>query len=169
MCSVEDEDDLQTVLHGFIEFCGLCSNYNFYFVAHNNDGFDKLFLRTYLFNNSEFQDLWEENNVKSRIKHIDTMRFAQKLVPESDRFSLKVLCQRYSIEQNNSHRALGDSKSLYQLYDKLARLLVVREDSTVHMPIFGEGNMISVEHDSDILEELEYVHPEEIYKYIYHN
>ena len=90
-----------------------------FFPPKDNDGFDKLFLRTYLFNNPEFQDVWEDNNVKSRIKYIDTMRFAQKLISSVNSYSLKSLCKYFNIEQLNAHRAEDDTKSMITLYEKL--------------------------------------------------
>ena len=108
---VINEPDLTIVLKEFINFSRLNEECNIYFVAHNGDSFDKLFLRQYLLNN--------QYKINANINHLDTMRFAQKLLPNVKRYSLYSLCLHYGIEQPNSHRAEEDTTHMASVYHKL--------------------------------------------------
>ena len=108
---VNDEPNLDIVLKEFINFSRLNEECNIHFVAHNGDGFDKLFLRQHLFNN--------QYKINANINHLDTMRFAQKLLPNVKRYSLYSLCLHYGVEQNNAHRADADTTHMANVYHKL--------------------------------------------------
>jgi len=112
---VNNAPNLDTVLKEFINFSRLNEECNIYFVAHNGDSFDKLFLRQHLFNN--------QYQINANINHLDTMRFAQKLLPNVKRYSLNSLCLHYGIEQKNAHRADADTTHMVNVYHKLCEEL----------------------------------------------
>ena len=118
---VGDKPALDIILKEFINFCRLNEECNIYFVAHNGDGFDKLFLRQHLFNN--------QYKINANINHLDTMRFAQKLLPNVKRYSLNSLCLHYGIEQQNAHRADADTTHMANVYHKLCEDLISKHYS----------------------------------------
>tara|TARA_Y100000310_G_C20618726_1_gene782072 strand:- start:735 stop:1406 length:672 start_codon:yes stop_codon:yes gene_type:complete len=107
---VRGKHTVDEIITDVILRCGLATHRDVYFVAHNNDGFDKLFMRRYLRNRKE---------IRANVIHLDTMRFAQKLLPELNRFSLRELCKHFHIEQEGAHRALADTVSVRSLYRSL--------------------------------------------------
>ena len=111
---VNDKPILDIIMKEFINFTRLNEKCRLYFVAHNGDSFDKLFLRQNLFNHYE---------TTAEIVHLDTMRFAQRLLPNNKSYSLKNLCIHYNIEQEKSHRADEDTNHMFVLYDKLCDTL----------------------------------------------
>lgn len=89
-------------------------NTDTYLVAHNNDGFDKWFLKCIL---NDYTDI-----EFSRFKYIDTLILAKMLIPTLRSFSMKTLCQHFDIELS-AHRAYNDTNALRQVYDRLLEIL----------------------------------------------
>ena len=81
-----------------------------YFVAHNNDGFDKLMLT------SHFKK--EEELISKRFnwKFIDTLLLAKKLFPKLKKYNLKSLCEEFNIQVLNAHRAEADTIMMKNLF-----------------------------------------------------
>jgi len=96
-------------------------NTNVYLVAHNNDGFDKLFLKNIIkkYGQEYYQQI---NSGKSylKYKYIDTLLLAKKMGKTKclKKYSLKELTKYYNIT-NGTHRAESDTRSLRELYHKL--------------------------------------------------
>jgi DNA polymerase III subunit alpha, Gram-positive type len=86
-----------------------------YLIAHNNHGFDQLFLeRAFRYNGFEVhQNNW---------KFIDTLLLAKRLNPNMFSYSLKTLCKYYNITPGE-HRALSDCVALRKVYMKLLEKL----------------------------------------------
>ena len=90
-----------------------------YLIAHNNDGFDKHYLRT------QFK-LQKYDNYK-QYKFIDTLILARILLPELYSHSMKTLCQHFDISLEG-HRAKNDTVALKNVYHKLLQILSVKLD-----------------------------------------
>ena len=103
-----DKENAKVILSKFIEFCGeKC-----YLIAHNNNGFDRLFLLSELKRNKFPKQKW---------KYLDTLTLARKELPELNSHTLDKLRDYYQININkeNTHNALVDTKDLYEIYMKL--------------------------------------------------
>ena len=89
---------------------------NKFLIAHNNDGFDKLFLNRILrtYGHSKYIYQW---------KHIDTLLFAKKLLPQLPSYNLKSLLIYFKIKSKNLHRATEDTKFLKLVYYELCKIL----------------------------------------------
>jgi DNA polymerase III alpha subunit (gram-positive type) len=83
-----------------------------YLIAHNNDGFDKIILyntlKKYDYDCKNYNWLF-----------IDTLLLAKKLLPNIKSYSLKNLCEHFSIKVSGAHRALEDTKMVRKLYHAL--------------------------------------------------
>lgn len=92
-----------------------------YFVAHNGDVFDRIFLKEH-FNmlNIKLQDYG--------FMHIDTLLFAKKMYPELRKFNLGYLCEKLGIEKRPGHRAENDTLMLAGLYKKMCNDLALRNN-----------------------------------------
>uniref|UniRef100_A0A6C0ELQ4 Exonuclease domain-containing protein n=1 Tax=viral metagenome TaxID=1070528 RepID=A0A6C0ELQ4_9ZZZZ len=89
---------------------GLSTKNNLYMIAHNNDAFDKLFLK-FTFDKYRF---------KLPVLHfIDSYRMAQLILPELNYYSLKSLSKYFNIELEQDHRALSDCVMLKQVFNVL--------------------------------------------------
>jgi len=128
---VSNKPTFESIVPKIIEAFCLDQICNVYFVAHNNDGFDKLFMRRYLNQHSD---------IRANIIHLDTMRFAQKLLPELGRFNLKALCKHFNIKQDTAHRAVADTKAVMSLYIKLCELYFENNASSFEM--IPEGRLV---------------------------
>ena len=82
-----------------------------YLVAHNNDAFDKLFLK-FTFGKYGYE-------IPSMVKFIDSYRMAQMILPELNYFSLKSLSKYFNIGLEQDHRALSDCVMLKQVFNVL--------------------------------------------------
>ena len=80
-----------------------------YFVAHNNDGFDKLMLT------SHFKRRGIDIK-KFNWKFIDTLLLAKKLFPKLKKYNLKSLCEQFNIRVLNAHRAEADTIMMKDLF-----------------------------------------------------
>ena len=121
--NISDDDlinkpKIDSVLKDFNDFIFNDSD-TVYMIAHNNDSFDKLFLEI----NFEKINL----NFNKPI-YIDSLRLCQKLIPDRFSYSLKSLCKDFDIIQENAHRALDDSYSLFYIYKKLCAILSMNID-----------------------------------------
>lgn len=90
-----------------------------YLVAHNCDGFDKIFLMR-LFENRERYPL------AANWKFIDTLPLAKKLLPKLHSHSLKSISQNFNIK-SGTHRALSDTICLKGVFHGLLENLSVTE------------------------------------------
>ena len=97
-------DQLLTFIHN-----NASTDETIYFVAHNNDGFDKLVLTSHF--KRRGIDIKQYN-----WKFIDTLLLAKKTFPQFKKFNLKSLCEQLSIPTLNAHRAEEDTKMLKNLY-----------------------------------------------------
>ena len=89
---------------------------NKYLVAHNNDGFDRIFLQNQL-------KKYDYNCQSFEWKYIDTLLLAKKLLPNISSYSLKALLIYFKLPPMNTHRALDDTKALRLLYHELCKIL----------------------------------------------
>jgi DNA polymerase III subunit epsilon len=129
---VADSDPFDVVA---VEFAAFCDG-EVVLVAHNNDGFDRHFIREeYARCNVELPE-WH---------YFDTLKWARRYRPDLPKHSLQFLRETYGFEENNAHRALDDVKILYQIYlamvddlpIKTALELINRKGGLTHMP-FGK-------------------------------
>lgn len=109
---VEDCPSIEEVLVKFINFCG---KDNICLVAHNNDGYDKLVLKS----RAKFQNI----NLP-KWKYMDTLHIVRELYPHLPRHTLTYLKEHFGIEQGRAHCARDDVLSMYALYEK------IKEDRT---------------------------------------
>ena len=133
---LEDKNTIEVEINNIVDFLDK-NRTQTYLVAHNNDGFDKWFLKENL---SKYTD-----TSFSKYMYIDTLVLAKMLLPELRSYSLKSLCEHFNISPGN-HRALGDTEALKNVYLALLEIL-------------GEGMQVTKEY---LLER-----PEIVYKYIY--
>ena len=125
---LKDKPTIEKALEEFLLFIynNKPENADIYLVAHNNDGFDSLFLEKYLmkFRNNKIVSTFTDNG-KPKWKYIDTLRFAQKLISDRWSYSMKSLCNTYNIHQKNAHRAKDDTVNLVKVYINLCKLYSV--------------------------------------------
>ncbi|NGX60886.1 MAG: DNA polymerase III PolC-type [Chlamydiae bacterium] len=79
-------------------------------IAHNNDNFDKYFLREEAARHSLTFPDWPM---------IDTLKWARRYRPDLPRHSLQFLRHIFGIEENNAHRALDDVVVLYKVFSAM--------------------------------------------------
>lgn len=91
-------------------------NYNLdktaYFIAHNNEGYDKIMFNCHLQNAGI--DMKEFNWV-----FLDTLLLAKKMYPHFRKYNLKSLCEQLDVEVLNAHRAEADTKMLKNLFYRM--------------------------------------------------
>lgn len=87
---------------------------NKYLVAHNNDGFDILFLK-YQFSKYKIDCNFE------KFKYIDTFRLAQLVLPTLSSHSLKTLTTYFKYKNKNAHRAMSDVLALQHIFYPIIR------------------------------------------------
>lgn len=102
-----------------IDFLEKCTkNTVNYLIAHNNDGFDKLYLHSNIkkYGINHYNKIGRSNSF-TKYKYIDTLLLAKKIEKTKNlpRFSLKELTKHYRLIQGN-HRAEQDTLSLQDLY-----------------------------------------------------
>ncbi|MCH9620686.1 MAG: 3'-5' exonuclease DinG [Chlamydiia bacterium] len=103
---VKDAPNFKEVALQMLEFC----EGEIVLIAHNNDGFDKHFLR------EEFKRA--EVNLP-KFPYIDTLKWARKYRPDLPKYNLQYLRELYGIESNNAHRALDDVMVMKQVFEQL--------------------------------------------------
>ncbi|MGE3954946.1 MAG: DUF3820 family protein [Parachlamydiales bacterium] len=99
------------------EFATFCEG-EVVLIAHNNDGFDRHFLRAEYTRAGHPEPPWE---------HFDTLKWARRYRPDLPRHSLQFLRATYGFEENNAHRALDDVIVLHQIYCALVDDLTIEE------------------------------------------
>ena len=87
---------------------------NKYLIAHNNDGFDILFLK-YQFSKHKIDFSFD------KFKYIDTFRLAQLVLPNLYSHSLKTLTTYFKYKNENAHRAMSDVLALQHIFYPLIR------------------------------------------------
>ena len=103
---LKDKPDTKTILGKFLDFCGD----NSYLIAHNNNGFDKLFLVSEL----------KRNGLEvPKFKYIDTLQLARRRYPALESHTLDVLRDICQLSKENSHDAKKDTQDLFEVYCKL--------------------------------------------------
>ena len=87
---------------------------NIVMISHNGDAFDFPILRRLL----------KENNMvlERKVKYLDTLRFAQVLLPRLFRYNQANLCKVFKIVNESEHRALGDIQALEKIYTELSKI-----------------------------------------------
>lgn len=83
-----------------------------YFIAHNNEGYDKIMFNCHLKNAGI--DMSNYNWV-----HLDTLLLAKKLYPQFKKYNLKSLCEKLEVEVLEAHRAEADTLMLKNLFYKM--------------------------------------------------
>ena len=129
---VKEAPSFGEVAKKFTDFC----SEEVVLIAHNNDSFDKPFIK------NEF----ERNNVPfPSWPFIDSLKFSRKYRPDLPRHSLQHLREYHGIEANNAHRALDDVIILHQVFslmiddltmDTIIELMAQKQ-TLRHMP-FGK-------------------------------
>ena len=100
---VADAPLFKDVAEQFLEFC----KGDVILVAHNNDAFDKIFLK------EEFK---RSNLVLPEFRYIDSLKWARKYRKDLPRHGLQYLREAYGISANQAHRALDDVMVLAQIF-----------------------------------------------------
>lgn len=95
-----------TIGQEFISFCEGDS----ILIAHNNDTFDMLFLRSEFKRHQIEMPSW---------KFLDTLKWARRYRPDLPRHTLQYLREMYGIPANTAHRALDDVVVLHQVFSKM--------------------------------------------------
>ena len=93
-------------LASFAEFCAGET----VLIAHNNDGFDKLFLEAEHQRAGMKMPAWT---------FLDSLKWSRKYRSDLPRHSLQHLREVYGIEANQAHRALDDVIVLYQVFSQM--------------------------------------------------
>ena len=113
---LKNQPKIWTELPKIIKFINKNKNNSKYLIAHNNDGFDKIFLIN-LFNKYDY------DYKKFNLYFIDTLLLAKKILPNIPSYSLKSLLIYFKIESKNLHRAHNDILALKLVYQKLCGIL----------------------------------------------
>ena len=103
---VKDAPTFEVVGIQFAEFCPE----NTVLIAHNNDGFDRHFIRCEYERSGLELPKWE---------YLDTLKWARRYRPDLPRHSLQHLREAYGIEANNAHRALDDVIVLHEVFSRM--------------------------------------------------
>lgn len=136
---VKDAPLIKEALTAFAEFC----EGDVVLIAHNNDAFDKLFLK------AEFERAGLE---MPAWPFIDSLKWSRKYRSDLPRHSLQFLREVYGIEVNQAHRALDDVIVLYKVFSQMVDDLEMRkimdllsQNSQVQRMPFGKhaGKMLS--------------------------
>ncbi len=102
----------KTVLRNFCHFVGRTRT-PVYLVAHNNEGFDRWFLKV------------RANNYRVRLpsswRYVDSLQLAKLIYPNRDSYSLNSLCKDLDVTQIQAHRAGDDVRCLKEIFVKMAK------------------------------------------------
>ena len=109
---VQSGVDCKKVVSNFVDYINTYSEIcdNVVMIAHNNDGFDELFLRFHI------QKYCNNKSLPKNIIFIDSMRLAQLTLTHMKYFSQQTLCKYYNIVNQHAHRAVYDAKTLQKLF-----------------------------------------------------
>jgi DNA polymerase III subunit alpha, Gram-positive type len=120
---------IEPVLEKFIDFILDGNPSEIYLVAHNNNGFDSLFLSRsvngFCQTNKKIKRAYFRN--KLRWNHIDTKHIFQKILPERYSYSQKSLATTYGVEIKSQHRAFDDVRVLMEIYKRSCKLLTYKK------------------------------------------
>ena len=116
---IKDSPKFGDLLPSIIDFLG--NSDSKYLVSHNNDIFDKIFLKNIL-----KKQKYDIN--KLNLKFIDTLLLSKKLIPDLKSYSLKNVCTHLKIPFKSTHRTLEDTKMVAKLYKKLLEKLSENEN-----------------------------------------
>jgi DNA polymerase-3 subunit alpha (Gram-positive type) len=107
---LKDKPSISDTLDKFLKFISGAT----YLVGHNSMRFDYLFLKTAMrkYKNTDALSLGQ----------IDTMLIYQYYYPTINSFALGSLCKCFSIPQRNAHRAMGDVKATYDLFERILKI-----------------------------------------------
>lgn len=100
---VADAPTFAEIIPAFTEFC----QGEVVLIAHNNDGFDKHFLK------AEFERCGEE---LPNWEMFDTLKWARRYRPDLPRHTLQFLRETYGFAANQAHRALDDVTILHNIF-----------------------------------------------------
>lgn len=109
--------DAKNIFQKFVNYLDKYSYYldtNIYLISHNNDGFDKLFLKY------QFQ----KYNIKlpKNIVFVDTLRLSQLTLTNLKYHNMNSLCKYFNVVNKNAHRAFSDAESLRLIFNPLVIL-----------------------------------------------
>ncbi|NGX55978.1 MAG: DNA polymerase III PolC-type [Candidatus Anoxychlamydiales bacterium] len=121
---VKDAKAFDEISKEFVEFC----SGDVVLIAHNNDNFDKLFLK------NEFARV---NVTFPDFLYVDSLKWARKYRSDLPRHALQYLREIYKIEQNNAHRALDDVMVLYKVFMNMVDDLNIE---TIHKLLYQTTN-----------------------------
>ena len=102
-----------------IEFIGNNTN-DKYFISHNNDVFDKIFLK-------KKKKKCNYDIEYYNWKFIDTLLLSKKIIPNLKSYSLKNICLHFNLPFKSKHRTLHDSQMVSKLYNKLLEKISEKE------------------------------------------
>lgn len=103
---VKDAQSFSIVGKAFADFCGP----NAILIAHNNDNFDKHFIK-HSFNRHKVElPEW---------RYLDTLKWARKYRPDLPRHALQFLREVYGVPANSAHRALDDVIVLHKVFSQM--------------------------------------------------
>ena len=110
--------DCKTAIIEFLNYINIYSDIceNVFMIAHNNDGFDELFLRFHL---QKFSTPAKKLELPDNLIFIDSMRMAQLILPHMNYFSQVTLSKYYNIHNPSAHRAISDAETLQKLFNVL--------------------------------------------------
>lgn len=98
-----------------------------YLVAHNNEGFDRWFLRSRM--------LHYGIRIPQNWRFLDTLQIARMLFPKRDRYNLESLCRDAGIRQIEAHRAGDDVRCLAEVTQHLLRFWLQRKGYAASTPL----------------------------------
>lgn len=124
---VQSAPTFREVAEQFVSFC----EGDVVLIAHNNDAFDAPFLMAEFERAAVAMPKW---------RFFDTLKWARKYRPDLPRHTLQFLREAYGIAANQAHRALDDTRILYQIFTKMTGDLSV---STVLALIEEGGQSLS--------------------------
>lgn len=102
------------------DFCHFIKQRNgpIYLVAHNNESFDKWFLKTRSHAN--------KIRISSNYRYVDSLLLAKLIYPNRDRYSLNSLCNDLGVKQIQAHRAADDVRCLKEVFIKMTQHFNIR-------------------------------------------
>lgn len=111
---VKNAPSFSDIALDFVKFC----EGDTVLIAHNNDTFDVLFLRSE-YERAGFQiPEW---------KFLDSLKWARRYRPDLPKHNLQSLREHYGISENRAHRALDDVKVLHEVFKHLTDDLTITQ------------------------------------------
>ena len=105
---VRESPTLESVLKDFVSFIG-----SSVLVAHNAE-FDYGFL------SHNVQEILNQNINNEKVC---TRKLAKKLLPNLSRRSLSEICSHFEIHNESAHRAMGDVKATFQVFNRFRDMM----------------------------------------------